>query len=320
MVIKGKYSLVTYPKQVRNRRSFLLHQYLGDFIASGGFDRTIMIWQLGESVQNVAILRGHTNAILQLKWSHVDRSKILTASADRTLGWWDVIEGERIKNLRGHTSIVNACATNKKGSPVGASGADDGTVKLWDLREKKCVGTLEHSYQILSVEFSESDERIFAGTIDDSILVIDPRMLDNPVEVLSAPGIDSVTGISVSHDGDSLLSLSMNGTAHLWDVRPFCPNEDRCLYTYSRITNNYDWNLLRIRWSPDDLYFSVGSSENLVSIHKVRPDMSEMDSLVCSLPGHGGTVSESIFHPKERYSVLSASSDRSLMYGPVALY
>ena len=279
-----------------------------------------MIWHSDTNLENIAVLRGHTNAVLQARWSHVDRTKILTASADKTVGWWDAGTGERIKNLRGHTSIVNACAVNRKGSSLGLSGADDGTVKFWDLRERKCVGTFEHSYQILSVEFSESDDRIFAGALDDCIVIIDPRMLDTPLEVLSAPGIDSITGISVSNDGDSLLSLSMNGTAHLWDVRPFCANEDRCLYTYSRITNNYDWNLLRIRWSPDDLFFSVGSSDKVVSIHKVRPDINDMDSLVCSLPGHTGTVNESIFHPKERYTVLSGSSDRSLMYGPVALY
>jgi Prp8 binding protein len=184
---------------------------------------------------------------------------------------------------------------------------------------RACAGTFEHSYQILSVDCSESGDRVFAGTIDDCVLVLDARKLDSALETLSVPEIDSVTGVSVSNDGDSLLSLSMNGNVHLWDIRPFCESEERCIYTYSRITNNHDWNLLRVHWSPDDLYFSVGSSDKSVGIHKVRPGMEDMDSLAASLPGHRGTVNEVIFHPKERYSTLSASSDRSLLYGPVLL-
>ena len=109
----------------------------------------------------------------------------------------------------------------------------------------------------------------------------------------------------------------MNGTAHLWDIRPFCDSDDRLLYTYHKISNNFDMNLLRVRWSPDDLLFTAGSSDRNVNIHKVRPGLSDMDTLAMSLPGHKGTVNESVFHPKERYAVLSASSDRTLMFGQV---
>ena len=292
---------------------------LGQFAASAGFDRIVLLWNVEQGFQNFSVLRGHTNAILQVKWCQSDSTKILTASADKSVAWWDAVEGERIKKLKGHSSIVNCCAMNRTGAPMGVSGSDDGTVKIWDLRDRDCVGTFEHAYQILSVESSETGDRLLAGTIDDSVLILDTRKLDTPLETLSAPGIDSVTGLSVSNDGDSLLSLSMNGTAHLWDIRPFCDSEDRCLFTYSRITNNYDWNLLRIRWSPDDLCFAVGSCDKVASVHKVRPDINDMDSLVCSVPGHTGTVSEAIFHPKERYSILSASSDRKLMYRPVVI-
>lgn len=291
----------------------------GEFIASAGFDRVILLWSISDGLRNFSTLRGHTNAVLQVRWCKQDGSKLFTASADKSVAWWDAVEGERIKRLRGHTSIVNCCSLNRTGSPLGFSGADDGTVKVWDMRTRTCSSTFEHSYQILSVDSSESGDRIFAGTIDDSVLVLDPRNLSAPLETLSVSEIDSVTGLAVSNDGDSLLSLSMNGTVHLWDIRPFCESEDRCMQTYSRITNNHDWNLLRVRWSPDDLYFAVGSSDKAVPIHKVRPSIDDMDSLAYSLQGHKGTVNEVIFHPKERYSTLSASSDRSLMYGPVLL-
>lgn len=290
----------------------------GEFVASAGFDRAIYLWNVSEGFRNCSVLRGHSNGILQVRWFHGDNTKLFTASADKSVAWWDAVEGERIKKLVGHTSIVNACSVTRFGTPLGVSGSDDGTVKIWDMRERKCAGTFEHSYQILSVETADNGDRIFAGAIDDSVLVLDPRKLDEPLFVLSTDSeMDSVTGMSLSSDGDSLLSVSMNGTAHLWDVRPFCPSDDRLLYTYHKIVTNYAMNLLRIRWSPDDLLFAVGSSDHSVNIHKVRPGMDDMDTLLCSLPGHDGVVNEVIFHPNERYAVLSASSDKSLFYGGV---
>lgn len=290
----------------------------GEFGASAGFDRAIYLWKVSGGLSNCSVLRGHSNGILQVRWFHGDNSKLFTASADKSVAWWDAVEGARIKKLVGHTSIVNACAVTSVGSPLGVSGSDDGTVKLWDLRERKCVGTYEHSYQILSVEATSIGDRVFAGSIDDSILVLDPRKFDEPLLTLTTENeMDSVTGISLSSDGDSILSLSMNGTAHLWDVRPFCPSDDRLLYTYHKIVSNYSMNLLRIHWSPDDLLFGVGSGDHSVNIHKVRPGIDDMDTLVCSLPGHEGVVNEVIFQPNERYAVLSASSDKSLIYGSV---
>jgi Prp8 binding protein len=291
----------------------------GDLAASGGFDRTILLWNAESGFENFSVLRGHTNAILQIKWCKSEPSKLFSASVDKSVAWWDVNEGERVKNMKGHTSIVNCCALNSSNPVIGLSGADDGTVKVWDMRTRRCTGTFEHLYQILSVESTESGDRVFAGTIDNSVLVIDPRRLDAPLETLSAPGVDSVTGVSISNDGDSLLSLSINGAVHLWDIRPFCESEDRCVYNYGRLTSNPDWKLLRIHWSPDDLCFSVGSCEKSVSVHKVRPGIDDMDSLLSCMSGHQGSVNEIIFHPKERYSVLSASSDRRLMYGPLSL-
>ena len=269
-----------------------------------------------EGLSNFATLRGHNNAILQVRWSISDPSKLISASADKSVGWWDAVQGERIKKLKGHTSIVNGCSINKFGSPVGVSGADDGTVKIWDMRDRVCSGTFEHSYQILSVDCSENGDRVFAGTIDDSVLILDSRKLDFPLDTLENVG-DSVTGVSVSNDGDYLLSLGMDGTANLWDVRPFC--EERLLYTYSRITNNYEMNLLRIRWSPDDMLFSVGSSDQGLNIHKVRPDIDDMDSKLSTIEpvAHEGCVNEVVFHPKQRYTTVSASSDKKLVYSPL---
>merc|ERR1712194_542523 len=89
-----------------------------------------------------------------------------------------------MKKLNGHTAIVNSMQCSRRGVPYLVSGGDDGTTKLWDLRVRRCVHTFEHQYQILAVPFDDSAERIFSGSLDNTVLVYDMRMRDADPEVL----------------------------------------------------------------------------------------------------------------------------------------
>lgn len=128
-----------------------------------------------------------------------------------------------MKKLNGHTAIVNSMQTSRRGVPYLVSGGDDGTTKLWDLRVRRCarrpapwalrdpceVHTFEHQYQILAVSFDDTAERIFSGSLDNTVLIYDMRMRDQDAEaggrrpgagsceVLEGHG-DSITGLDVS--------------------------------------------------------------------------------------------------------------------------
>ena len=76
----------------------------GRFLATGSFDKTIMLWDVYGECENWGHLKGHSNAVLQLRWSKLDGGRILySASADKTLAAWDVEAGIRIKKLTGKT-------------------------------------------------------------------------------------------------------------------------------------------------------------------------------------------------------------------------
>ena len=61
----------------------------------------------GGNCQNINVLSGHKNAILDVKFTN-DSEKIITASADYNLGVYDAMTGTRIKRFMGHKGIVNA--------------------------------------------------------------------------------------------------------------------------------------------------------------------------------------------------------------------
>ena len=55
---------------------------------------------------------------------------LFSCSVDKTGAVWDCEVGERIKKLKGHSSIVNTCSPVRRGAPIVATGSDDGNIKV----------------------------------------------------------------------------------------------------------------------------------------------------------------------------------------------
>ncbi|KAF4742393.1 U5 small nuclear ribonucleoprotein, partial [Perkinsus olseni] len=289
----------------------------GANLASGGFDKNILVWKVYGDCDNWCILKGHENAVLEVHWSLTEQNKIVSCSADKSVALWDVEEGKRIKKLRGHGAVVNSCQVTRRGVPLVVSGGDDGSIKLWDLRVRRCVQTRDHQYQVLSVTFDDTATRIFAGTLDNQILSMDIRKMDaeqNVIE-LGPEHDDSITGLAVSNDGNFLLGNSMDKSVKLWDIRPFVAHDSqRLMHHFTRgVQHDSERNLLRVRWSPDDQYFTTGNAKRVVNVWDVRSR-----EILYSLPGHTGSVNEVCFHPSESYVIASASSDRTIYLGELA--
>ena len=102
-------------KLTGHRGSVYALQYnnAGDAMVSSSFDMTCLLWMTGGYYMNYNVLEGHKNAVLDVKWSS-DDEYITTASADKTLGWWNANTGARVKKLQGHSGIVNAVDTLKR--------------------------------------------------------------------------------------------------------------------------------------------------------------------------------------------------------------
>jgi len=282
----------------------------GRHLVSGGFDKQLLVWNTYGECENFCVLKGHTNAVLELHWSP-EGNQVYSCSADMSVAVWDVEQGKRVKKLSGHSAIVNSVQPSRRGSPMLVSGGDDGTVKLWDLRIRRCVHTFEHQYQMLAVHFDDTSDRVFAGSLDNNIYVFDVRKRgEEPMMTLEGHA-DNVTGLSVSASGNWLLSNSMDQTIRMWDIRSYFAGatSERCSHVLQGATHNFEKNLLRVRWSPDDKFATAGSADRFVNIWDMRSK-----SLVYKLPGHNGSVTECAFHPKEPI-IASASSDKTLYLG-----
>ncbi|XP_064619273.1 protein HIRA-like isoform X2 [Lineus longissimus] len=120
----------------------------GKYLASGGDDKLIMIWQIGrytgpttvfgsggklvnvESWRCVVTLRGHSGDVIDLSWSPND-AWMASCSVDNTVVIWNALKfPEQIKVLRGHTSLVKGVTWDPVGKYL-ATQSDDKTLRVW---------------------------------------------------------------------------------------------------------------------------------------------------------------------------------------------
>jgi Prp8 binding protein len=277
----------------------------GTTLASASFDRQILLWNVYGDCENFCVMTGHTGAILELCFSR-DGSMVFTASTDKTGSVWDCSAGQRMKKLRGHTSFVNSCAASRRGVQLVATGSDDGTIKVWDIRQRNATATLNNTFQITTVAFNDTSDQLFSAGIDNDIKAWDLRQ--NAMLHTMKGHSDTVTGLSLSPNGYYLLSNCMDNTVRVWDVRPFAPT-DRQLKVFQGHQHNFEKNLLRCAWSPDGRRIAAGSSDRSVYVWD-----TVFQRLMYKLPGHLGSVNDVHFHPKEPI-ILSCSSDKTLYLG-----
>ena len=124
---------------------------------------------------------------------------------------------------------------------------------------------------------------------------------------------DTITGMKLSHDGNYLLSNSIDETLRIWDLKVLPSNETRQSKLLFGVAHNFERNLLRCSWSIDDNYVSAGSADKLLKVWRV-----EDEKLIITMDGHEGSINDIDFHPKQNILV-SASTDQKLFVGYVEL-
>jgi len=279
----------------------------GKTVASAGHDKDIFLWDYEKECENTCLLKGHKNAVLQVVW-HRGGDMLFSASTDHTAAVWDCNVGARIKQVKEHKSFVNSVAVSRRGNPIMVTGADDGSAKMFDLRQRASLATFDCTYQVTAVAYSDDAMTVYTGGIDNDIKVWDVRQRKQ-ISVFAAHD-NTITHLSLSPDGFNLLSNGMDMRIHCWDLRPHQINpRTRLLKTFQGATHSDEQNLLRCNWSADGNYIVSGSSNRLVYVWDFHST-----KLLYRLPGHTGSVNEVDMHPTEKV-IISASSDRTMYCG-----
>ncbi len=147
-----------------------------DYIVSGSYDKTLIIWDINKGTQLMK-LKGHTSPVKCV--TKISNNCIVSGSFDKTLRVWNIISKRKIYNtlfksrtlmiLKGHTSLVT-CVTKLSDDRI-VSGSEDTTLIIWDINTGKILKKLEGHTNYVTCVIKLSDDRIVSGSYDHTLII-----------------------------------------------------------------------------------------------------------------------------------------------------
>ncbi|KAJ7311412.1 hypothetical protein JRQ81_007046 [Phrynocephalus forsythii] len=182
--------------------------------ASG--DGTCALWDV-ESGQLLQSFHGHGADVLCLDLAPSETGNtFVSGGCDKKAMVWDMRTGQCIQSFETHESDVNSVRYYPSGDAF-ASGSDDATCRLYDLRADREVAIYSKESIIFgasTVDFSLSGRLLFAGYNDYTINVWDV-LKGSRVSILFGHE-NRVSTLRVSPDGTAFCSGSWDHTLRIW--------------------------------------------------------------------------------------------------------
>jgi len=162
-------------------------------------------------------LAGHTGPVYALAYS-TNPWVLASASADRTVRWWDPNSGAEIGNdKRPFTGDMRSVAFSTDGLMM-AAGGDPRNVTLWSMNSWEVTRTMTgHPLTVRSVAFSPDFKTIATGCDDEKVRLWDTVTGQQFYDLLGHT--DRINAVAFSPDGKTLASCDHKGKILLWKTR-----------------------------------------------------------------------------------------------------
>jgi len=257
----------------------------GKYIATGGSDRKVKIWECGRGHMNeLSVLHGCNASILCVRFDLQEKMALATSN-DKACRIWTLGDQRLRHTLTGHSEKVLAARYLGADSSKVVSGSHDRTLKIWDLRSKVCTKTIFTMSSCNDLVTSDlSGTSIISGHFDKKIRFWDIRSDSNTNEI-QLPG--KVTSLDLAPDMNSLLACSRDDSLKLIDLRR---NQIVSTYRSDGFKVAFDWT--RACFSPDIQYVMCGSHDGGVYVWNCRTEKLEK-----TLREHKNSVIACAWHP-----------------------
>jgi len=145
---------------------------------------------------------------------------------------WDVVNNQSLGTLDGHTGIVWDVAFSPNGQLL-ASVSSDGTLKVWDWRNKSIVYTQNFPGQVVSVSFSPDGQSLAVGGVDEvknqiAHAAIWTYSVGSWQPLVKFPEYINVTALAYSPRGGVLVGGGTSRNVQVWQAA-----DGKHLYTLS---------------------------------------------------------------------------------------
>lgn len=191
-----------------------------DWIASGGLDSKICLWDLAGNGQKLEInLKKDANVTKGSIYSLKARGNVIASGGpESVVRLWDVNSGKSITKLVGHTDNVRDILISENGDAVLTASSDE-TIKVWDLAAGRCVHTLTmHNDSVWCLYSDHPSLSIFySGDKSGLVAKTDTRHaddIDDGVSVAVCQEHDGIKRLVVA--GDSVWTSTSSSSVNRW--------------------------------------------------------------------------------------------------------
>ncbi len=196
--------------------------YNADWLASGGLDRKVRLWDLnggGETLQIAAGEDGETTAKGSVYALAATTSALAAGGPESVVRVWDPRSAKRITKLVGHTDNIRDILIAQDGDTIMTASSDQ-TVKVWSMTAGRCMHTLTmHNDSVWSLHSDHPQLSLFYSS-DRSGLVAktDSRgrsEIDQGVCVALCQEHEGVT--KVVNAGDYVWTATSSSSISRWE-------------------------------------------------------------------------------------------------------
>ncbi|OBT79032.1 hypothetical protein VF21_02393 [Pseudogymnoascus sp. 05NY08] len=183
-----------------------------DWVASGGLDRKICLWDLNGAGKKLEIEisgeeKSEKGSVYALS---VSRSMLASGGPESIVRLWDPRSGQRITKFVGHTDNVRSILINESGDTIMTASSDQ-TVKVWSVTAGRCMHTLTMHNDSVWTLFSDDPELGTFYSADRSGLIVKTDVRNTNGEM------DDGISLAVAQETEGVNKVIAYGD-HIWTV------------------------------------------------------------------------------------------------------
>eukprot|EP01134_Creolimax_fragrantissima_P000196 CFRG0196T1 len=187
------------------------------------------------------------------------------------------------------------------------TGSEDGTVRIWDVRQPGCQRELEHGSMVETVTLNPNQVEIVSGDQEGRIRVWDLRANDC-VEELIPEANAAMRSITVASDGSLMVASTNTGNIYVWSLRTNTHAKEAGLTEMRplrQLGEQRGHQILKCSLNPDVTMLATCSADHTVALWNVNTWKQEK-----ILVGHQRWVWDCAWSADSQYLV-TASSDKT---------
>lgn len=282
---------------------------------TGSLDKTVKLWDT--SIMEAATEYRLGSAVHAIGMSKVSTHHSLIAAGltNGQISLCNIESGACICTLNEHRCPIGALKWHPGDEWILMSGAQDGRIKMWDIRKPTSVLTLFHGgtrSDQNNMDSATNGQQALTKISSPSSLKRDVKalreakfmhkgktsnVLPNATSTLHFP----VVSLEFSHDGQYMFSCGKEGRLHSWDMAKACKTDKEYCSGIPHVSNQ-----VQLAVAEDDSYIFVPSGNTIVSFD------CRSGSRNAILKGHHNPVKCCRWRPHHQ-ELISAALDRQVI-------